>query len=101
MGTKPDFNADARNLFRVKLSNFGHVKTASQRMIVADYRQHLAAIIAHSDAMAQEVRKASGLARATSLHLAGDRSPAASCRMRNRLAGWLVAKAGGTNDKDE
>src|SRR5262245_39172228 len=64
MSTKSDHATEARDLFGIKLSNFGHIDTAAQRLILADYRAHLAAIVAHSDAKAEEVRKAAGLAPA-------------------------------------
>jgi DNA-binding PadR family transcriptional regulator len=53
-----------RELFRIKLSNFGHVGTEEQRSILAKYRALVAAIIKHSEAMTREVRNAPGLAPA-------------------------------------
>ena len=58
---KPDYGTEARDLFRVKISNFGHLEPAHQQLILTDYRTHLSAIVAHSDAKAQEFQKASGL----------------------------------------
>lgn len=57
-----DYGNSYRELFRIKLSNFGHLERDDQRLILADYRAYLAKIATHSDAMAQEVLKAPGLA---------------------------------------
>jgi hypothetical protein len=64
ISAKPDNGTEARDLFRVKISNFGHIEPAHQQLILTDYRTHLSSIVAHSDAKAQEVQKASGLAPA-------------------------------------
>jgi DNA-binding PadR family transcriptional regulator len=55
-------DGDYRDLFRVKLSNFGHIGKEDQRKIVAEYRAFLAAVVTHSDAMSREVVNAPGLA---------------------------------------
>jgi DNA-binding PadR family transcriptional regulator len=55
---------EIRDLFRVKLSNIGHIAMEDQRLIVADYHAQLAAIVKPSEAMASEVVKARGLAAA-------------------------------------
>ena len=57
-----DRDGDYRDLFRVKLSNFGLIGDEERRSILADYGAFLAAIVAHSDAMSREVANASGLA---------------------------------------
>jgi DNA-binding PadR family transcriptional regulator len=57
-----DRDGDYGDLFRVKLSNFGHIGKEDQRAIVADYRAFLAAVVTHSDAMSREVANAPGLA---------------------------------------
>jgi DNA-binding PadR family transcriptional regulator len=61
MQSLPDRDTEHRDLFRVKLSNFGHVAIEEQRRILTDYRAYVAAIAAHSEAMTAEVRKALGL----------------------------------------
>jgi DNA-binding PadR family transcriptional regulator len=57
-----DRDGDYRDLFRVKLSNFGHIGKEDQQAIIADYRAFLAAVVTHSDAMSREVVNAPGLA---------------------------------------
>lgn len=57
-----DYDSGYRDLFRVKLSNFGHLGKKDRRLILADYRAYLAGIAAHSEAMAKEVLNAAGLA---------------------------------------
>jgi hypothetical protein len=64
MRSPAEHHTKIRDLFRVKLGNFGHIAMEDQRLIVADYRAHLAAIVKHSEAMAGEVVKAPGLAAA-------------------------------------
>ena len=64
MHSRGEHDTAIRDLFRVKLSNFGHIGMKDQRLIVADYRAHLAAIVKHSEAIASEVMKAPGLAAA-------------------------------------
>jgi DNA-binding PadR family transcriptional regulator len=64
MQSLPDRDTEHRDLFRVKLSNFGHIAVEEQRSILANYREYVATIVAHSEAMAAEVRKAPGLAEA-------------------------------------
>jgi DNA-binding PadR family transcriptional regulator len=59
-----EHETESRDLFRVKLSNFGHIGSKDRRLILADYRTNLAAIVRHSEAMAGEVMKAPGLAAA-------------------------------------
>jgi DNA-binding PadR family transcriptional regulator len=53
-----------RELFRVKLSNFGHIGKEDQRSILTEYRALVAGIVKHSEAMSSEVRNAPGLASA-------------------------------------
>lgn len=57
-------DTERRDLFRVKLSNFGHIGRKDQLSILEDYRADLAAIVKHSEAMAGEVLNAPGLAAA-------------------------------------
>ena len=59
ISAKPDYDTEARDLFRVKISTLGHIDPAHQQLLLTDYRGHLAAIVAHSDAKAQEVQRAS------------------------------------------
>jgi DNA-binding PadR family transcriptional regulator len=59
-----DPGAESRDLFRVKLSNFGNIDKAGRRRILADYRAQVAAIVSHSEAKAGEVLRAPGLAAA-------------------------------------
>jgi len=54
-------DGDYRDVFRIKVSNFGHIKKADQQMILEDYRTFLEAIVNHSEAMAREVVNAPGL----------------------------------------
>jgi DNA-binding PadR family transcriptional regulator len=65
----PDRDTEHRDLFRVKLTNFGHIAIGEQRRILADYREYVAAIAAHSEAMTAEVLKAPGLAEAERPHV--------------------------------
>jgi DNA-binding PadR family transcriptional regulator len=51
-----------RELFRVKLSNFGHIDKKDRESILTEYRAFLATIVKHSDAMSGEVLAAPGLA---------------------------------------
>jgi DNA-binding PadR family transcriptional regulator len=53
---------EQRDLFRIRLSNFGHLGTEDQLAILAAYRHFLTDLASHSEAMAGEVRKAPGLA---------------------------------------
>jgi DNA-binding PadR family transcriptional regulator len=98
MSAKPDYDSDARDLFRVKLSNFGHIDPAHQRLILTDYRAHLAAIVADSDAKAEEVQKAAALAPAERpyvLEALDHQRHLAACEIA-----WLdvlIEKAGGMN----
>jgi DNA-binding PadR family transcriptional regulator len=69
MHSLPDRDTEHRDLFRVKLSNFGHIPIEEQRRILADYREYVAAIVAHSGAMTAEVLKAPGLAAAERPHV--------------------------------
>jgi hypothetical protein len=57
ISAKPDYGTEARDLFRVKIRNFGHIEPAHQQLILTDYRTHLSAIVANSDAKAQEVKE--------------------------------------------
>jgi DNA-binding PadR family transcriptional regulator len=69
MHSLPDRDTEHRDLFRVKLSNFGHIAIEEQRRILADYREYVAAVVSHSEAMAAELRKAIGLAAAERPHV--------------------------------
>jgi DNA-binding PadR family transcriptional regulator len=62
MRSPGDREGQYRDLFRVKLSNFGHIGKEDQRSILAEYRALVAAIVKHSEAMYGEVLHASGLA---------------------------------------
>lgn len=53
-----------RDLFRVKLSNFGHIGREDQQLILVEYRKHMEAIVRHSEAKEDEVLNAPGLAAA-------------------------------------
>lgn len=64
MRSPPDYEREYRNLFRIKLSNFGHVEKEERNSIVREYRDFLARIVKHSDTMSGEVRKAPGMASA-------------------------------------
>jgi DNA-binding PadR family transcriptional regulator len=57
-------DTDNRDLFRIKLSNFGHLGIDDQRAILDDYRAYLAEIVRHSDAMSGEVLRAPGMTSA-------------------------------------
>jgi DNA-binding PadR family transcriptional regulator len=59
-----DRDADYRDMFRVKLSNFGHIGSEDQQFILAEHRAFLDAIATHSVAMSREVLNAPGLADA-------------------------------------
>jgi DNA-binding PadR family transcriptional regulator len=69
MHSLPDRDTEHRDLFRIKLGNFGHIALEGQHSILANYRDYVAAIVAHSEAMAAEVRKAPGLAEAERPHV--------------------------------
>ena len=56
-----DRDGGYRDLFRVKLSNFGHLAKQDQLSILDDYRVFPAAIVAHCDAMSVAVMNAPGL----------------------------------------
>ena len=55
---------DFRDLFRVRLSNFGHIDGDDRRAILHTYRDFLAEIVRHSESVAGEVAEARGLASA-------------------------------------
>ena len=46
ISAKPDYDTEARDLFRVKISNFVRIDPAHQQLILTDYRAHVAAIVA-------------------------------------------------------
>lgn len=62
MRSAGDPGGEYRDLFRMKLSNFGHVGIEDQRSILAEYRALLARIISHSEAMDSAVLNAPSLA---------------------------------------
>ena len=100
-----DQGADYRDLFRVKLSNFGHVGEEDRRSILADYRAFVARIVTHSAAMSVEVIHGRGLATAErpyvlqaidhQRHLA-----ASEIAWLERLSRDLEAKDLGVDDED-
>lgn len=57
---EPD--AEFRDLFRIRLANFGHLGTADRMAVLEEYRKFLAALISHSEAMASAVLNAPGMA---------------------------------------
>jgi hypothetical protein len=59
-----DRDGDYRDLFRLKLSNFGHIGKDDQCSVVADCRAFLVTIVTHSDAMSGDVINAPDLAAA-------------------------------------
>ncbi|HKD05744.1 MAG TPA: PadR family transcriptional regulator [Bryobacteraceae bacterium] len=61
-GAEPD--TDFRDVFRIRLANFGHLRTAEQAAILEEYRNLLAALVSHSEAMAAAVQSAPGMAQA-------------------------------------
>jgi DNA-binding PadR family transcriptional regulator len=64
MRSASEHDTEYRDLFRVKLSNFGHIGREDQQLILAEYRKHMEAVVRHSEAKAGEVLKAPGLAAA-------------------------------------
>ena len=62
MRARSDADADYRDLFRVKLSNFEHIGKEDQHFILREYRAFLVGIVTHSKAMSGEVLSAKGLA---------------------------------------
>jgi DNA-binding PadR family transcriptional regulator len=56
--------SEFRELFRIRLANFGHLGTADRLAILEDYRSFLAALVSHSEAMAAAVLNAGGIAPA-------------------------------------
>lgn len=62
MRSDGDRDGQYHDLFRIKLSNFGHIGKKDQRSILAEYRASLAAIVEHSEVMSAEVLDAPGLA---------------------------------------
>jgi DNA-binding PadR family transcriptional regulator len=100
-----DQGADYRDLFRVKLSNFGHVGEEDRRSILADYRAFVARIVTHAEAMSDEVIHGPGLAPAErpyvlqaidhQRHLA-----ASEIAWLERLSRDLEAKDLGVDDED-
>jgi DNA-binding PadR family transcriptional regulator len=59
-----DHDTDYRDVFRVKLSGFGHLGEKDQLLILEDHRATLANIAMHSAAMADHVAKDGDLAPA-------------------------------------
>lgn len=57
-------DSDYRDLFRIKLSNFGHIGKADRHSILQEYRAFLAEMLEHSDAMSGAVTEAPGMAAA-------------------------------------
>jgi DNA-binding PadR family transcriptional regulator len=69
MRSLPDRDTEHRDLFRVKLSAFGHIGIDEQRRILMEYREYVAAIVTHSEAMSSQVMNAPGLAPAERHHV--------------------------------
>jgi DNA-binding PadR family transcriptional regulator len=69
MRSDSDLDGQYRDLFRIKLSNFGHIGKDDRRSILTEYRALLAAIVEHSEAMSSEVLQAPGLAPAERPHV--------------------------------
>jgi DNA-binding PadR family transcriptional regulator len=56
-------HTEFRDVFRIRLANFGHLGTADQVVILGEYRNFLAALVSHSEAMATAVSAAPGMAQ--------------------------------------
>jgi DNA-binding PadR family transcriptional regulator len=57
-------DAEFRDLFRIRLANFGHLGTADRLAVLEEYRKFLAALVSHSEEMAGAVLNAPGMAPA-------------------------------------
>jgi DNA-binding PadR family transcriptional regulator len=96
MHSLPNRDTEQRDLFRVKLSNFGHIGMEEQRRILVNYREYVAAIIGHSEAMTADVMKAPGLAEAERPHVLNaieHQRQLAACEVA--WVGSLIRKSGG------
>lgn len=56
-----EINPNTSEIFRIKIGCFGHIKPEVQTRILKDYRNHLAQIVAHSEAMADRVTQDANL----------------------------------------
>ena len=61
MRATPVFDGEYRTVFHIRLSNFGHIGKKDRLAILADYREFIAAIVCHFEAMTGQVVEAPGL----------------------------------------
>jgi DNA-binding PadR family transcriptional regulator len=64
MGVGVEHDTGFRDLFRIRLANFGHLGTADRMAVLEEYRKFLAVLVSHSEAMVAAVLNAPGMAPA-------------------------------------